>query len=57
MLSENILWARAINPASGRIMHEPTILGVVLVAVVIFFLASVFFYPVLSFITYAFSLL
>jgi type IV secretory pathway VirB3-like protein len=44
MLSENILWARAINPASGRLMREPTILGVVLIAAGLFaaFTALVF---------------
>jgi hypothetical protein len=36
MLSENILWARAINPANGRILREPTILGVVLIAAGLF---------------------
>jgi hypothetical protein len=36
MLSENVLWSRAINPASGRLMREPTILGVVLIAVGLF---------------------
>jgi hypothetical protein len=44
MLSENILWARAINPANGRILREPTFLGVVLIAAGLFaaFYAVVF---------------
>jgi hypothetical protein len=30
MLSQNLLWSRAINPGNGRVMREPTILGVIL---------------------------
>jgi len=35
MLSENILWARAIGP-TGRLIKEPTILGVVLIGIAAF---------------------
>jgi hypothetical protein len=30
MISQNILWSRAINPGNCRIMREPTIFGVIL---------------------------
>jgi hypothetical protein len=45
MISENILWARAIGP-TGRLIKEPTILGVVLIGVAAFVIltAVVFLY-------------
>lgn len=47
MIKENILWSRAIEPLSGKLHREPTVLGVALIfiaalAVSVFFLIAVF---------------
>jgi hypothetical protein len=40
MLNENILWARPIDPMSGKLIKDPTFLGALLIGIAFFVLIS-----------------
>ena len=38
MLKENILWSKMLNPVNGRVVTEPTVLGIIVLAAIGFVL-------------------